>query len=274
MEKIYLQMYSFGEGEPEKTKSHIEAAAQMGYAGVELFGPDFETDAAALKACLEENHLEAVSLHAPAEKIESLIPYAKTLGLSFIGIGMHYLPDMAAVDAFCARLNELGAVCRENGMMLTYHNHTQEFAVLGDKTIIEHILDKTNPDDVNLELDAGWCAAAGYDPVEFVRAHPGRVRLIHIKESKEPIGVQKPVNPDDIRRDEHGEPIISDEDKAIEERNKKINCPAGQGLVDWRALMDAATPLGCAAYIVEREYTYAGTRLDCLKADIEYYKTL
>ena len=67
---------------------------------------------------------------------------------------------------------------------------------------------------------------------------------------------------------------MSEEEKAQMEEQKKINCPAGDGLVDWKALKEVADKHGCQAYIVEREYTPGeGSRLDCLKADLEYYRT-
>ena len=97
----------------------------------------------------------------------------------------------------------------------------------------------------SIELDAGWCAAAGFSPVEFVKKHSGRVKLIHIKESSRVIGTDKPG-----------------------EDTKEINCPAGLGLVDWKVLKDAADVNGCEAYIVEREHSYEGTRTQCLKAGL------
>ena len=126
MDKIYLQMYSFGEFEPEKTKEHLKAAADMGFSGVELFGPDLATDAKTMKGWLADYGLEAISLHTDTDKIVSLIPYARELGLKFAGIGMAYLPDEAAILSYASRLNEIGRQCRENGLTLTYHNHTQE----------------------------------------------------------------------------------------------------------------------------------------------------
>jgi len=49
------------------------------------------------------------------------------LDMKFIGIGMEYLKDENAVHRFAEKLNYLGRKCMENGLVLTYHNHTQEF---------------------------------------------------------------------------------------------------------------------------------------------------
>lgn len=54
MDKVYLQMFSFGEFDPALTKDQICAAADMGYAGVELFATNFEMPVEEMKALLKE----------------------------------------------------------------------------------------------------------------------------------------------------------------------------------------------------------------------------
>lgn len=251
MEKLYLQMYSFGDHEPSHTLENIEKAAKMGYCGVELYAANFETPVQDLKACLDKNHMTVISYHAPEDKIIEMIPYAKMLGQKYVGIAWHEFPDLEEVDAFAAKLDEIGAVCRSHGLVLTYHNHTQEFDSFENMTIMEHLIAKTAPENLSIELDAGWCAAAGFSPVDFVKKHKGRVKLVHIKESSAVTGTGAP-----------------------SENTAHINCPAGEGLVDWKVLKEAADACGCEAYIVERERTYEGTREDCLKADFNYYSKL
>lgn len=274
MDKIYLQMYSFGEFDPTKTEETLKTASEMGFAGVELFGPNFATEPATMKQYLDKYGLEAISLHADTDKIISMIPYAKALGLKFIGIGMAYLPDETAVLNYAAQLNDIGKQCREHGLTLTYHNHTQEFKKYGDKNVLELLLENTDPEYLSLEVDAGWVAAAGESPLDFIEKYGDRVKLIHIKESGSVVGVLSQWNPAEMILDENGHPTFNEEQKAEMERSQKINCPAGQGLVDWKALTDLADTKGCQAYIVEREYSYEGERIDCLKADIRYYKSV
>lgn len=273
MSKIYLQMYSFAEFDPAKTKEQLESAAEMGYSGVELFGPNFATDAETMKNYLQTYGLEAISMHTNTGSVIDMIPYAKALSMNFIGIGMEYLPDEAAVLEYAKTLNDIGHQCRTQGLTLTYHNHTQEFKQYGDKNVLEILLENTDPENLSLEVDAGWVAAAGASPIEFVEKYGDRVKLIHIKESSEVIGVQPQMNPN-REVDENGVPIFSEEEKARMRKSDEINCPAGQGLVDWKALKALADSKGCQAYIVEREHSYAGTRKECLKADIDYYKTV
>jgi sugar phosphate isomerase/epimerase len=272
MDKIYVQMYSFASFSPTENEKNFADAAKLGFQGVELFGPNFAMPPQQLAETLMKYGLEAVSLHASTDMIEDMIPLAETLGMRFMGIGMHYIPDVPAAIQFAEQLNQIGEVCAKHGIMLTYHNHTQEFLECDGKTILDIIAENTNPALIGLELDAGWCAAAGVDPIAFINKHAGRVKLIHLKESKEVIGVQSPMNPADIQIDEFGRPKFTEKQLKEMEYMKSINCPAGEGIVDWSKLKAAADAQGCEAYIVEREHTYANERYDCLKADIEYYK--
>lgn len=331
MGKVNLQMYSFMDGTMNDSRENFRRAAEMGYDGVELFGPDFEIPAEELKALLEELKLEPVSLHAPkTEMVEGLIPFANALGMQFIGIGMEVLKDEESVHSFAKTLNRIGKACAEKGLMLTYHNHTQEFADCGrigsvpgaagaaeeqqaagkpcgdvqpenrhaageacvsvqpenrhaaqtaldssrrTDRVIDVLMRETEPEYVSFELDAGWCAAAGFDPIVFVEQYSGRVKLIHIKESSRVVGPQPPMDFSTLPRDENGAPIFSDELKKTMEELDRINCRAGEGLVDWKALKEAADQNGCQAYIVEREYSVSRNRLNDLKADLEYYRT-
>lgn len=276
MTNINLQMYSFTDGTMDDSRENLRTAAKMGFHGVELFGPNLEIPAAELKAILKENNLEPISLHAGTDFIEKLIPYAQEVGMKFMGIGMQPLFNEEEVHAFAKTLNRIGEKCHECGIMLTYHNHTQEFAACGDKRIIDVILQETDPEFVSLELDAGWCAAAGYDPIAFVQQYSGRVQLIHIKESDKVLGALPPHDWSKLPKDENGFPILSDELRASMAAQKAINCPAGQGLVDWAALKKVADQNGCRHYIVEREYTPApfGSRLEVLEADLKFYHSV
>ena len=331
MGKINLQMYSFMDGTMNDSRENFRRAAEMGYDGVELFGPDFEIPAEELKALLDELNLQPVSLHAPkTEMVEGLIPFANTLGMQFIGIGMEVLKDEESVHSFAKTLNRIGKACAEKGLMLTYHNHTQEFADCGrigsvpgaagaaeeqqaagkpcgdvqpenrhaageacvsvqpenrhaaetaldgsrrTNRVIDVLMQETDPEYVSFELDAGWCAAAGFDPIAFVEQYSGRVKLIHIKESSRVVGPQPPMDFSMLPRDENGAPIFPEDLKKTMEDLKRINCRAGEGLVDWKALKETADKNGCRAYIVEREYSVSGNRLNDLKADLEHYRT-
>lgn len=275
MKDLGIQMYSFMDGNYNDWKENIRIAKEIGYTGIELFGPCFDIPVEELKSLLNELSLEVFSLHEQSNKIIERTEYAKTLGLKYMGIGMETLRNHEEVLAFAKKLNELGQYTNQYGIMLTYHNHTQEYASFVEgKTIIETLIEETNPKFVGFEIDAGWCAAAGVNPIDFIKKYADRVKLIHIKESSEAIGPQPPMDFSGFEKDENGRPIFSDEVLKEMDRIKKINCLAGDGLVDWKKLKEDVEKAGCYAYyIVEREYS-ANDRVEALANDFKYYSSL
>ena len=271
MGKINIQMYSFMDGSHDDFRENLRLAAEMGYDGVELFGPEFEIPVEELKELLDRLGLKVISMHVPKkEQIVSFLPFANAVGSRFVGLSMEPMLTDADVHRWARELNELGAACAEKGCMMIYHNHTQEFAPCEGQRVIDVLMQETNPENVGFELDAGWCAAAGFDPVEFVNTYPGRVKLVHVKESSEVIG---PLPPVDISKVEwvDGKPVFSKEVQEMLDHAHKINCHACEGLVDWAKLKEAADAAGCQGYIVEREYS-EGDRVEELRNDIRRYR--
>ncbi len=272
MEKIFMQLYSLEDGVERTLGERLELVEEMGYDGVELFGPFTEMPMEDLKAKLDQLKLSAVSMHVSTDKVLSKAQLAKTLGIKYIGIGMEPLKTGQEVYDYAKRLNEIGQELSDQGLMVTYHNHTQEFAAFDGERIIDVLIKNTDPKFVGFELDAGWCAAAGVDPIAFVEENAGRIKLIHIKESESVVGPQPPFDFSKFTFDENGRPIIPEDMLAQMKKLKEINCPAGKGIVDWKALKAVADEQGCEAYVVEREYTYEGTRPECLRQDLNYYR--
>ncbi len=275
MNNLGLQMYSLMDGAHNEWRENIKIAKEIGFSGVELFGPCFNIPATEMKELLLELDLVPISLHEQSDKIEERLEYAKTLDMKFIGIGMEMLKNEGDVKNFAKKLNDLGRITKEQGIMLTYHNHTQEFAKFDtDKTIIETLIDETDKDLVGFELDAGWCAAAGVDPVSFIKKYFDRIKLVHIKESSKVIGPQPPMDFGSLEKDENGSPIFSVEMLAEMDRIRQINCKAGEGLVDWKKLIEVVKQLGLNInFIVEREYSEID-RVEALKLDFEHYSNL
>ena len=271
MGKINIQLYSFLDGNHNDSRENLRLASELGYDGVELFGPALEIPVDEMKKLTGELGLDVVSMHVPDKtQVVKFGPYAQELGCRFVGLSMETMLTDADVHRWARELNELGKGLQEYGCMMIYHNHTQEFGSCEGRRIIDVLMEETDPSVVGFELDAGWCAAAGFDPVELVQQYPGRVKLVHVKESSEVIGPLPPINFADVEWKD-GRPIFSPEIQAMLDHARKINCPACEGLVDWAALKKAADAVGCQAYIVEREYSPVD-RIEALKNDITRYR--
>ena len=90
--------------------------------------------------------------------------------------------SLEQMDRLAERLNQAGRDYRANGMGFGYHNHHVEFLEVDDAVPYEHLMANTDPELVKIELDIGWLAVAGVDPVEYLHRYAGRVIACHMKD--------------------------------------------------------------------------------------------
>ncbi len=279
MEKLNVQMYSLGWGNTDPMPESFKKLAAMGYTGVEFAGSNYGgMSVEEMKQALAEAGLEAVSSHVSMDKMEEDIPYVAAIGGKMIVCPMHAFANKEEAIELAEMLNKYGKIAKEHGLRIGYHNHTQEFYEEDGKPLLDYVIENTDPDLVSFELDCGWCSCAGVNPVEYINKHAGRFMGIHVKENNKALGPEKPQSMHaeqggrpKFELDENGKPIFPPEFlKKMEERNK-LNCPTGQGIVDWKAVKAAADAQwdGEVQYIVEREASYnvPDDRLACLAED-------
>ncbi len=188
----------------------IKALADIGYREIE---PGLEGhDAAAIKRaglrCSSLNLLPKPLRggRSLADDAGLVADDARTLGAAYVSCTLFPMPDGVemrpkageTVDAMLARvaasvttddwkrtadfLNRTGAALKRHGVAFAYHNHNPEFAPRGETNGLSILLEHTDPALVHFHMDAGWVVAAGQDPVTILRAHPGRFRLMHVKD--------------------------------------------------------------------------------------------
>lgn len=79
-------------------------------------------------------------------------------------------------------------------MTYLYHNHYHEFYTINGKTVMDLMMENTDPDYLSLELDTFWVMRAGLDPVEQLKHFGKRVKLLHQKDfawdSMEPLNMR------------------------------------------------------------------------------------
>ena len=70
----------------------------------------------------------------------------------------------------------------DEGIVLAYHNHYQEFTVYHKGVAsIDYMLALTD-ERLNFDLDVGWATVAGQDPVEVMKRVEGRIAVVHYKD--------------------------------------------------------------------------------------------
>ena len=80
------------------------------------------------------------------------------------------------------QLAKAAAAAKSTGIRIAYHNHDVDFRPLGDTTGMDILLNASGP-DVAAELDVYWIVKAGGDPFDFIAKHPGRVKMLHLKDA-------------------------------------------------------------------------------------------
>jgi sugar phosphate isomerase/epimerase len=275
---IGIQLYMLGPDVANNLGANLQKVAAIGYREVEL--PSFyNKKGSELRAALDAAGLTCPSIHVPgrtftpgaltlSDDLGRLCDEVTALGAQVIVMPLYLLPPgsmhapkpgedlqamlAAAIAATSADdwkrtaefLNEKAAILSRAGLQLAYHNHNAEFAPLADgSTGLEILMQHTDPALVSFELDVGWVAAAGKDPIAVLRRYPGRFRLMHLKDLKPtPSNTVLKMNPADV----------------------------GSGIIDWPALLKAAATAGIKYYFVEQEPPFAGPPIDSARAGFNF----
>jgi sugar phosphate isomerase/epimerase len=278
---IGLQIYTLGD-EPAKDLSGTFARlAAIGYRDIELpslYGKpaqEFKTAADAAGLTISALHVPAAPIAGPStgtlqETPEKIAETLTALGCKNAVVPIMLLPPgfrpaagetfqtaiaraMAAAGAdiwkrTAALLNEKAAPLKSMGINLGYHNHNLEFAAVGKMTGWQILAKETDPSLVTFEVDVGWIAAAGLDPVEFFKTHKGRVRQMHVKDLQATTKTNYALSMDP--------------------------CEVGAGKLDWAKILPAAHKAGVRNFYVEQEPPFTMTRMDAAKKSYNYLAAL
>jgi len=186
--QVALELYTVRDETRLDFAGTLQRVAQIGYAGVEFSGYG-NLNAEAMSALLAETRLKAVGTHLGLDGLEgpqldASIRYCKDIGCAFIVLPS--LPktyrNLEGIKVLAPRLDAIGRQCREHGITFAYHNHDFEFTRVDAISLIDYLLQLTDPSLVKIELDVYWVAYAGVDPVLYLQALADRVVLVHLKD--------------------------------------------------------------------------------------------
>lgn len=288
--KVYAQVYSIIRTFPEGLIDALKYFSEVGYDGIELVGAN--TDGLSVeefKQLLRDLNLKVAAVHSIGG-VEDM-NFAKALGVKYISTDCHPLKKTREeILQIAADLNKMGEEYATEGLKLVLHNHADEFTWVkgeeGKTRIYDLLIEHTNPAFLGFELDVGWVALTGADIVGYIKNNPGRFPLIHVKECDRLAATPEDLehfpkrifNADLPRNPETGVPILTEEQKQDLYETRNWNKGLGTGIIDWKALVEAADAQGCEAYISEREYYHYegadGTAKCCAKLDYDFLRSL
>jgi sugar phosphate isomerase/epimerase len=161
----------------------------MGYQAVEFanYGGIPSSEMALLLADLGLRAIGShVGLFLLEQDLEREIQYCLEIGCSYIAVPTltpRWRSDNAAgYRKLAAHLQKIALACRERGITLLYHNHDFDFQQSEGSYLLDILLRETDPALLQLELDTGWFATVGIDPIAYLRKYTGRVPFIHLKD--------------------------------------------------------------------------------------------
>ena len=142
------------------------------------------------KKLISESGLKVISLHSYLNSIEenpeAVAKEAMSFGTDTVVITGMYRFDygnFAEVKKLAVRLNMAGKALLPYGVKLLYHNHNVELQrVSEEKTAYDLIVENTDPQYVNFELDTYWMADGGADVTALVNKLSDRMVMWHIND--------------------------------------------------------------------------------------------
>jgi sugar phosphate isomerase/epimerase len=257
---IGLQLFSVKDALARDYVGTLEQVAEIGYKNLELvmrtrddglsLGGDISPTE--LRRQLDRLGMRAVSCHTRVNEEtdwDRVIAANQEIGSTAIGCSIAFFGDRQDVLTFCEAFNTYGALCRNNGLQLYYHNHFQEFQVFERQTVMDLLLAHTDKELVKFEFDTYWAVRGGVDPIAWLHKLGDRCDMLHQKDLPE---TAQPVNWFEVFG--AGSKITLKE--LYQTQDPAHFTEIGEGTLNIPAILEAVRNLGYARYIfVEQDVT-------------------
>lgn len=188
IDKIGIQLYTVRDQMKADFEGTLAKIAQIGYKEVEFAGY-FDRTPADVRAILDRNGLSAPATHMMSDNTEGwkkAIDLAKSVGHDYLVAPWIPEEKRKTLDDWKkigAMFNQVGQMAKDAGIQFAYHNHDFEFPKVDGQVPYDLLLQSTDPKLVQLEIDLYWITRAGQDPLAYFSRWPGRVPLVHVKDS-------------------------------------------------------------------------------------------
>ncbi len=204
--------------------------SEIGYKLVQISGTPL--GAAEMRDVLDKYELKCVTTHRKFDDFvnntDEIVEYNRILGCDLCGVGM--MPTECAKSSenltdFIKKANEICKRLEKENMYFGYHNHSFEFTKLDGKTVMERLIDETNPEIFNFIVDVYWLQCGGKNPSDYIRKLGERAMAVHFKDFS--------VN--------------------IEKWQTSEMTHIGNGNLDWDSIIEACEEAGTRFALVEQD---------------------
>jgi sugar phosphate isomerase/epimerase len=245
-----IQLWSVKEALAKDTLGVLKHLSKSGFKKIESFegekGIFWGMKNTEFKKRMDALGMKLVSSHCDtSNNFEQKAAEAAEIGMKYLICP--YKGAQKSIDDYkkiADEFNACGEIAKKHGIKFAYHNHDYSFVPMNGIIPQDVMMNNTNKDTVYFEMDMYWTVAAGVDPLTYMEKHPGRFKLVHVKD------MTKLANGD------------------------HESCVIGKGTIDYKSLLPQIAKRGVKHMIVEQE-AYTGTNeLDAAKDDAAYMKTL
>ena len=226
LEKVGIQLYTVRDQMKADFEGTLAHVAEIGYKEVEFAGY-FDHTPADVRAILDRHGLSAPSTHIALGEIDAWkasLDTAKAIGHEYIVVPWIPQEKRLTLDGWknvAGVFNRAAQLAHDAGLQFAYHNHDFEFPKLEGQVPYDVLLQSTDPKLVQLEIDLYWITKGGQDPLNYFSRWPGRIPLVHVKDSA-------------------GAP----EHKMVD---------VGQGKIDWKRIFAKREQAGIKHFFVEHD---------------------
>jgi sugar phosphate isomerase/epimerase len=144
-----------------------------------------------------------------------------------------------SVKRLCSAFNEASVIAQKAGLKFGYHMHSIDFTPVEGVLPYELLIEQTDP-SVRYELDVCWAEAGGVKPAAFIAKYPKKILSFHLQD----------LTPE-----------------------KKVANP-GEGVIDFKAIHEAARKLDNPMFLVDRDGVTGDARVEQAKQAFHYLQSL
>lgn len=255
---IGIQLWTLRDTLPKDVKGVLAQLGKVGFNEVETFGYSpkngfFGTSVKDFKSMLCDNGLKATSNHfdfngyienGSTESLKSYIETANILGSEYVTVP-HIVNNLRgkSIDDYkklALKINQAAEICKASGLKLAYHNHDFEFEKFESTTGYEVLLNNTDKNLVDFELDLYWVVRSGNNPLQLFKEHPGRFKMWHVKD--------------------------------MDKNDPKLNTEIGKGSINFKAIFAEAELSGMKRFFLEHETNYKPNPIESAAISFNYIK--
>lgn len=202
------------------------------------------------------------------DEMQKIIDWYQEAGCTAIGLTNDYFIDEEFFKRRMDAYNEIGRRCKEAGMVWTYHNHFHEQQKINGKTVLDLMVELTDPECVGFDWDVYWGVRGLVDPVQNIKKLGKKIKRFHCKDFPfsrlDHINMAKNL-PDELVTWDNRDKFSAYKMVAAEDFTE-----CGSGIIKWQEVIDAANEFEIPYMFVEQDHTQYPDKYTSLEVSRDY----